>query len=99
MLRVIRLIAVDESQPEAAEGSKDSGLQNMWKSQYQADASNFTDFFIAYATLPGYCDMHDIATTKFTQSFDNICTVFDIHFYFFKNLLLYFFTDSYIFCR
>jgi len=83
MLRVIHLITVDESEQEAAEGSKDSGLQNMWKSQYRADASNFTDFLIAYATLPGYCDMHDIATTKFTQSFGNICTVSKIHFYFF----------------
>jgi len=99
MLCVIHLIAVDESQPEAAEGSKDSGLQNMWKSQYRADASIFTDFLIAYATLPGYCDMHDITTTKFTQLFGNICTVFEIHFDFFKNLLLYFRTENYIFCR
>jgi len=55
------LLAVDESQPSATatEGSDNSGLQKMLKSHYRADARNFTDFFIAYATVPGYCDMHN----------------------------------------
>jgi len=82
------LLAVDERQPSAAatEGSDDSGLQKMFKSQYREDARNFTDFFIAYATIPGY--MRGIATTKFTQNylFGNMCYLHDLF------LFIYFFT-------
>ena len=69
-----RARVVDQGQPHfAGDSSKaDSGLRKMLDSQEQADArgetvDSYVDFFVAYATIPGDCDILKIGNNRFAQ--------------------------------
>ena len=73
-----RARVVDQEQPDSADESptavpsNESGLRKMLDSQNQAEArgetvDSYVDFIVAYATIPGDCDVLKIGNNHFAQ--------------------------------